>query len=66
MFECYLFMFEPQKGQNSLGLRSLFPQLGQKEGFGCRTSVSGKGGGGIAVVGVVAFGFSKVPVRGLF
>jgi len=50
----------PQKGQNPFGLGSLFPQLGQKAGFGCWASGSGEGGGGISVVGAVVFGLSKV------
>jgi hypothetical protein len=59
LFGAYFLRSEPQKGQNSFGLSSLFPQLGQKAGFSCWASDSGIGKGGvISVVGAVVFGFS--------
>jgi len=41
-------------------LRSWFPQLGQKETFGCWASSLGEGGGVIPIVGAVVFGLSGI------
>jgi hypothetical protein len=49
---------EPQKGQKPLGLRSWFPQFGQKASFGCVASGLREGAAAVSLVGDVVFGLS--------